>query len=317
MEDVFLNPNMNIEDLIEVYGKIHGFNAGHLYEAIKILDEMLHEADLRFISFTGNLVATGLRGILAQLIRERVFNVVITTCGTIDHDVAKALGGKYLRSSFDVNDVDLRKGGYHRIGNIIVHQEHYGKLIEDFTRNLISELVKVRKRWGVRELLYEVGLRLNDSKSILHNASLNKVPVYVPGIVDGAFGTALFIQSQFTGFELDLFKDMKELIDSVFTCKRSGALIIGGGISKHHTLWWNQFKDGLDYAVYITTATEWDGSLSGARTREAISWGKIRSGGKHVVVYCDATIAIPVIASHLINRSRTSKLQRDLANVTT
>jgi deoxyhypusine synthase len=302
--DVEVSPELSVKELIEIYGRVHGFVAGHLYEAIKILDEMLYNTDLRFLSFTGNLISTGLRGLIAQLISEEVFNVVITTCGTVDHDIAKSLGGKYLKSSFDVDDSKLRELGYHRIGNIIVHQNHYGKLIEDFVKGLISDLVRMKNVWGVRELLREVGLRLNDRKSILYNASRHNVPVYVPGIVDGAFGTALFIQSQFYDFRLDLFKDMKELSDLVFSSKKSGALIIGGGISKHHTLWWNQFKDGLDYAVYITTANEWDGSLSGARTKEAISWGKISTSGKHVVVYSDATVVLPIIAVYLISKKR-------------
>jgi deoxyhypusine synthase len=302
--DVEVSPELSVKELIEIYGRVHGFVAGHLYEAIKILDEMLYNTDLRFLSFTGNLISTGLRGLIAQLISEEVFNVVITTCGTVDHDIAKSLGGKYLKSSFDVDDSKLRELGYHRIGNIIVHQNHYGKLIEDFVKGLISDLVRMKNVWGVRELLREVGLRLNDRKSILYNASRHNIPVYVPGIVDGAFGTALFIQSQFYDFRLDLFKDMKELSDLVFSSKKSGALIIGGGISKHHTLWWNQFKDGLDYAVYITTANEWDGSLSGARTKEAISWGKISTSGKHVVVYSDATVVLPIIAVYLISRKR-------------
>ncbi|RLG75510.1 MAG: deoxyhypusine synthase, partial [Thermoprotei archaeon] len=77
--------------------------------------------------------------------------------------------------------------------------------------------------------------------------------------------------------------------------------ILGGGISKHHTIWWNQFKGGLDYAVYVTTAVEWDGSLSGAKTREAISWGKIKTSARHVTVYGDVTVILPILASYLIS----------------
>lgn len=306
VKDVRVVPNISLEELIELYGDIHGFEAAHLYEAIKILEEMVYESDLRFISFTGNLIATGLRGLIAQLISNKLFNVVITTCGTVDHDIAKAMGGRYLRGSFDVDDRELRRLGYHRIGNVFVHQSDYGKAVEGFVRKLIDELVNMKSRWGVREVLYEAGLRINDSNSILYNASKNNIPIYVPGIVDGAFGTALFIYSQFMKFELDVFKDMKELSDMVFKSKKSGALIIGGGISKHHTLWWNQFKDGLDYAVYITTATEWDGSLSGARTKEAISWGKVKELAKHVVVYSDASLVLPIIAAYLITKTARS-----------
>jgi deoxyhypusine synthase len=88
----------------------------------------------------------------------------------------------------------------------------------------------------------------------------------------------------------------------VFDAKKTGALLIGGGISKHHTLWWNQFKDGLDYAVYISTADEWDGSLSGARPREAVSWGKISERAKKAMIEGDASIILPIMVSALMAR---------------
>jgi deoxyhypusine synthase len=79
-------------------------------------------------------------------------------------------------------------------------------------------------------------------------------------------------------------------------------LIVGGGISKHHTIWWNQFKDGLDYVVYVSTADEWDGSLSGARPREAVSWGKISIKAKRIMVEGDASVILPVMMSGLVSR---------------
>jgi len=97
------------------------------------------------------------------------------------------------------------------------------------------------------------------------------------------------------GLELDLISDERKIIELVVSAERLGGLIIGGGISKHHTIWWAQLKEGLDYAIYITTAVEYDGSLSGAHPREAVSWGKIKPSAKNIVVYADATIALPLI----------------------
>ena len=90
--------------------------------------------------------------------------------------------------------------------------------------------------------------------------------------------------------------------DKVWKAKKSGALIIGGGISKHHVIWWNQFKDGLDYAVYISTAVEYDGSLSGAKPHEAVSWGKINEKASFVSIEEDATVALPIILAALKER---------------
>ncbi len=301
VKDVRIRKGMNINDFINILNDIYGFTAHNVYRATQILVEGIKKCDTRFLAFTANLVATGLRGIIAQLIDMKLFNVIITTCGTIDHDIAKSLGGRYCKGSFDVDDIELSSKGVYRLGNIFIPKEDYGLIIEKFTKNLVRELVNVKKEWSVRELLHEVGKRLsNDESSILGAAYRSGAKVYVPGIVDGAFGTDLFIESQFTGFKINLFKDMKELSDIVFTSKSSLALIIGGGISKHHTIWWNQFKGGLDYSVYITTAVEWDGSLSGARTREAITWGKIKPSAKHVTVYGDATVILPIIAWYLI-----------------
>jgi deoxyhypusine synthase len=124
----------------------------------------------------------------------------------------------------------------------------------------------------------------------------------VPGITDGAVGYQIWQFSQDHHIKIDILKDEQLMSDLVWNAKKSGALIIGGGISKHHTIWWNQFKDGLDYVVYITTAVEWDGSLSGARPREAISWGKVKERAKMVTVQEDATIALPIIFAALLER---------------
>ncbi len=302
--DAYIEPDKtDIEDLIDIYSRIHGFTAASIYEAIDMLLEMLDKADLRFLSFTGNLVSTGLRGILAQLLDLKIFNVVITTCGAIDHDIAKGMGGRYLKGSFDMDDLELAKKEIHRLGNILIPKESYGLIIERFTHQLVDELTKAKKEWGPREILREAGKKLSgDRNSILGASYRNNIPIYVPGITDGAFGTALYTRSKITGLKIDLFKDMDELAELVFKSRVSGALILGGGISKHHTIWWNQFKEGLDYAIYITTAIEWDGSLSGARPREAISWGKLKERSRNTYIYGDATVIMPIIAMYIIKK---------------
>jgi len=83
--------------------------------------------------------------------------------------------------------------------------------------------------------------------------------------------------------------------------------MIGGGISKHHTIWWAQFNKGLEYAVYITTAVEYDGSLSGAQTREAISWGKLKEKAKHITIEGEATVLLPLMIAAVFERLKWAK----------
>ncbi len=283
-------------NLFNFYRNIHGFMADHIVRASEIIYNMVKSNNVtKILSFTANLVATGLRGLFAQMIREGFFDIVITTCGSIDHDIAKGTGHPYYRGEWSIDDSMLRDLNIHRLGNIFIPIENYGVAIEKFTRKLLDELLTEKDRWSPSELLFEAGKRIDDKYSFLKAAYERNIPVYVPGIFDGAFGTQIVLYSQFKKIYIDLVSDEKKLMDQVFESEKLGALIIGGGISKHHTIWWAQFKDGLDYAVYLTTAVEYDGSLSGAHPREAISWGKIKPGANHVIVYGDATIVLPLI----------------------
>ena len=303
VRDVKLKKGMTLDELIDVYREIHGFMASHLVKAVEILKKMMLEADVKILTFTANLVATGLRGVLAQLIESRKFNVVITTAGAIDHDIARSFGGKYLKGEFDVDDSELYQRGIHRLGNVFIPITSYGPIIEQKLFALLDEILQAnneKNSWGIREILQEIGKRIQDQNSILRAAAAANVPIFVPGFLDGAFGTSLFIYSRFRKLVVDVFKDEQELADIISHSKKLGALIIGGGISKHHAIWWAQFREGLDYVVYITTAVEWDGSLSGARPKEAISWGKVRRDAYKVVVYADATLVLPIIAYHIM-----------------
>ncbi|ADV65035.1 deoxyhypusine synthase [Desulfurococcus mucosus DSM 2162] len=305
VKDVRIAADMSICDLVEQLGNAHGFMAGHVYRASQILYEMIADSDAtRLLAFTGNIVSTGIRGLLAEMIREGFFHGVITTCGAVDHDIARGTGHAYYKGDWLYDDTMLRALEIHRLGNILIPLENYGLAVEKFTRPLLEDLAKVKKKWSVSELLYEAGKRIRDENSILRAAYEKNIPVFVPGVFDGSFGSQIVFNQVSTGIEVDIISDEKKIIDMVFAAKKLGALIIGGGISKHHTIWWAQLRDGLDYAVYVTTAVEYDGSLSGAQPREAISWGKLKPSGRHVVVYADATIALPLIVGGMLCRAR-------------
>jgi len=291
--------------LCELYARMGGFSSRYVARAAEVAREMVSDERCTvFLAFTANLVATGLRGAIAALVREGLVDAIVTTGGTFDHDIARSMA-PYYRGELELDDEMLQRLEIHRLGNILVPKESYGPVIEEFTHRMLEELVKVKDRWTPSELAREVGVRLKDANSILAAAAERGVPVFCPGLVDSAFGTALFTfrevgRSRGYSLELDVVGDMHRIAELVMESERLGAIVLGGGISKHHVIWWAQFKGGLDYAVYITTAVEFDGSLSGARTREAISWGKIKPTSKHVTVPADATLVFPLIAAALL-----------------
>jgi len=307
IKDIQLKKGMTTNKLIKELYKSGGFTAKKTAIGVDILEKMVKKQNCtNILSFPACIISTGTRGVIKELLRRKLFDAVITTAGTLDHDLAR-VWENYYHGSFMADDVELHKQGVNRLGNIFIPNDCYGKILEDKMQPVLKELYKEKNKWSTKDLIWEFGKRLekeeNAKDSIIYWAWKNKIPIYVPGITDGAFGSQIWMYYQeHRDITIDLFKDEQELSDLMFDAKEAGALIIGGGISKHHVIWWSQFRDGLDYAVYITTAVEHDGSLSGARLREAISWGKLKEEADKITIEGDATVLLPLMASALIER---------------
>jgi len=302
IKDIEIQRKNSVNDLVKQMYNSGGFTAKNLAIGVDILKRMIKDKNcLKFLSFPACIIATGTRGIIKEMVKGKLFDVLITTCGTLDHDIARSWKN-YYHGSFFADDKELHKKGINRLGNIFVPNESYGLIIEEKMSQFLKEIYPKNKELSSYELAWKIGKRINNKDSILYWCYKNKIPVIIPGITDGSVGYQIWQFSQDHDFKMDVLKDEKLLSDLVWKAKKTGALIIGGGISKHHLIWWNQFSGGLKYAVYITTAVEWDGSLSGARPREAISWGKINAKAKHVTIEEDATVALPIIFSALLER---------------
>jgi len=299
----------SVDGLVSAMGAAGGFTAKKVSDGVDILELMNRQECTKFLSFPAALMATGTRGLLRTMAEKRLADVVITTCGTVDHDLARTWS-KYYHGSFEMDDVELHRLGVNRLGNILVPNESYGIVLEKKVQPILEELWDSGKRsFSTRELLWEFGRRAGSRKSFLWWCWKNRIPVFIPAIFDGSFGYQLWsFWQEHKDFRIDEFRDEAELADIVFTARRTGALIVGGGVSKHHTIWWNQFREGLDYAVYITTAPEWDGSLSGARMREGISWGKVKERARQVTIEGDASVLVPLMISALLKRLSTKTM---------
>jgi deoxyhypusine synthase len=307
IKDFKIKDKISTNKLIKQMYESGGFSVKKVAIGVDIIERMIKEKNcIKFLSFPACICATGTRGIIKELIKRKLFDVIITTSGTLDHDLAR-VWKNYYHGSFNVNDKQLHKQKINRLGNIFIPNECYGKILEQKMQPVLIELGKTKQKWSTKELVWEFGKHLEKEKnrndSIIYWSWKNKIPMFIPGITDGAFGSHIWMYYQeHRDFTIDLLKDEQELSDFVFDAKKTGALIIGGGISKHHTIWWNQFRGGLEYAVYITTAVQYDGSLSGAQTREAISWGKIKEKADNVTIEGDATLLLPIMINALFER---------------
>ncbi len=303
VRDVHLRPSTDVVAMVDQMRAAGGFMGRHLAEAAGVLSDMVADpACTKFLSFPAALVATGTRGVIVDMIREGMVDVIVTASGTLDHDLARSWGS-YFHGSFDLDDVKLKRQGYHRLGNILVPLETYGPALEKRIQPWLDRRYAEGAKTMTTEQLCSSLAELADENSILHWAKKKNVPIFLPGPMDGAVGSQLWLfANRRSDFRVDVIGDEKRLADIVFDAKKSGALVVGGGISKHHVIWWSQFKGGLDYACYITTATEYDGSLSGAQVKEAISWGKVRPKAKKSTLIADATIALPLVVTYAMTK---------------
>lgn len=288
-----------VSDLVSGMKNI-GFQATHLSNAADVIRNMQKDDCKIFLSFTSNMVSSGLREIFAYMTRHKMIDVIVTSVGSIEEDLMKT-GNPFLLGKFDADDSDLRKKGINRIGNVFVPNDRYvwfEKKIQPFFRNIYDKQKKTGKAFSPSEIIGEMGKIIDDENSIIYWASKNNIPIFCPAFTDGAMGLQIyFFKQENPDFSIDITGDMKNLADIVMGSKKTGGIILGGGVSKHHTIGANILRDGLDYAVYVSTATEYDGSLSGAKVREAVSWGKIKEDAKYVYVEGDATIIFPLIFS--------------------
>jgi deoxyhypusine synthase len=303
VKDIEIDSSTSIEKIFEELSQSGGFESVNLSDGLEILTEMIADKQcLRFISFVGAVVSTGLRGIVKNMIKNKWFDVAITTCGALDHDIARHFSN-YNEGSFTMDDMELANQNIHRLGNVLVPMDSYGPLIEEKMQLFLEEEYKNGvKEMTTSEICKMIGKHLGED-SFLYWAYKNDISIVVPGIMDGAVGSQIWLFTQkHNDFKLNMTGDADLLSGLIFKAEKSGAFMIGGGISKHHTLWWNQYREGLDYAFYITTAQEFDGSLSGALVREAISWGKVTQDAKQATLHAEVTTILPFIYAALVSK---------------
>jgi deoxyhypusine synthase len=306
VRDFHAPPSDDVLSLVEGMGRSGGFMARNLYDVAFTLDAMCaRERCTKFLSFPAAIMATGARGILIDMVREGLVDAIVTTCGTLDHDIARTRGD-YYQGSFEMDDGRLRREGYHRLGNVLIPLQNYGPLIEEQVQPLLTRLYEQGTNSITSEQLSaEIGRDLGSTRSLLYWAQKKHVPVFVPGLTDGAVGSQLWLFAEsHRDFKMDLIGDERRLSDITSEAKETGALVLGGGISKHHLIWWNLFRGGLDWACYITTASEFDGSLSGAQIREAVSWGKVKEKARQASLYAEVTTVLPFVVSYVLTKRK-------------
>ncbi|ADV24448.1 deoxyhypusine synthase, putative [Cryptococcus gattii WM276] len=278
------NKPIDLEALLKSYETI-GFQATGLARAIQVVDEM-----------------ASLREILKFLAQHKLVDCFVTTAGGVEEDFIKCLG-KTILGDFHLDGAGLRKKGLNRIGNLLVPNSNYCAF-EDWVVPILDRMVEEQEEQGVKwspsSVIRRLGKEIDNEDSVYYWCYKNDIPVFCPALTDGSLGDMLYFHTYKSSplqLSIDIVADIRRLNDMSVKSKKAGMIILGGGVCKHQIANAMLFRNGADYAVYINTGQEYDGSDSGARPDEAVSWGKIRAGAESVKVYADATLVFPLVVA--------------------
>lgn len=301
VKDFLWKQGMTVEECINSFSSL-GYQAIELAEAVNVVLKMKRSGAKVFLTFTSNMVTSGLRGFFAQLCKMKIPNILVTTSGGIEEDIMKAIGEDFELSHFYADDTAMHERGENRIGNLLIRNECYMKF-EDLMMDYLEKIYKKKQRISTSELLHEVGLMLDDENSILYQAAKNNIPIYCPGIADSSFGFQLFMfQQKNPDFIVDTIKDMEGIVTDLSFDEKKGLISLGGSTSKHYAIFAALLSGGFDYAVYMTTSHASSGSMSGATTQEAKSWGKIKDDGEAATVNGDVCITFPLMMCSVLDK---------------
>lgn len=307
VKQIEVEKGMKVVELVEEM-KEASFGARKIAEASEIFEEMVKDK-LKgnckiFFGLAGAMVPGGMKNIIVDMLRKDYIDVFVATGANLTHDLIEALGEKHYQCTENIekiDDAELNKKGLDRIYDVFMKNSVYEKL-EDFFEKNWQEISKAK---NIKEFLWQIGecLEKNNEESnernensVLRVCYEKKIPIFCPAIADSAIGLMVWGRiAQGKKINIDAFDDMKEIIDITWTAKKRGVVYVGGGVPKNFIQQSMQFTKGADYAIQITTDRPETGGSSGAPLKEGISWGKLKKEAKYVNVFCDATIALPLI----------------------
>jgi deoxyhypusine synthase len=309
VKHIKINGKLTVDQLIQQFKNSGSFGAGRISDACDIYENMIRDEECTvFLSLAGAVVPAGMRSLIADLIRERLVDVVVSTGANMVHDAIEALGGHHYKGHWLVDDYMLYKYHIYRIYDVFVPEEDFTKL--DYRlAEIYGEIVEENngKSLSSNEFAAELGRKLDDPNSILRSAYEAEVPIFLPAVRDSEFGFIHWLHASRENCRnplvLDAFRDVPEIVDICKRSPRNGMIVIGGGVPRN-TVQSAALasKKGMDYAVIITMDRPETGGLSGSTLTETVSWGKVKSEADKTIVIGDAMIVFPIIVASVLER---------------
>jgi deoxyhypusine synthase len=303
-----VSSNGELNDLVMSFSRA-SFQARNISRCVEVYRQMLSDDEaVIFFGLAGAMVPAGMRRIIADLIRCRLIDVLVSTGANLYHDVFEALGYHHYVGSANVSDQELREANVDRIYDTFASDAEFGQ-----TEERIAEIASglEQRVYSSREFLECLAGELDDDESILCTAVREGVPVFCPALCDSGIGIALthcYVRSgDGPRLMIDQIRDNFEILQIKRGAVRTGVIFIGGGVPKNYIQQLTPMLDafgvqgeGHSYFIQLTTEDPKHGGLSGCTAGEAESWGKVTGDKAAATAYVDATIGLPLVAGAVL-----------------
>ncbi|MBN1214413.1 MAG: deoxyhypusine synthase family protein [Candidatus Lokiarchaeota archaeon] len=302
----------NVEDLL-VNLQNCGFQGKNLGIGLEILYKMVSNKDiLTVLTLSGAMVPAGMGDIICSLMENKLIDVLITTGANIIHDLVDVFSniGHFIGSS-NIDDNELFNKRINRIYDVFLPEDKYTIAENEILKRIHTLYPNKNIKTTPSELFKLLGDKI-ENRCIVSIAAKNNIPIFVPAFSDSEFALNLIKYSVREGydFQFDILEDVKKYAEIIKKSKKNGTIIIGGGVPRNWAQQVFPLLDqigeiktmGFNYSVRIHTATEYDGGLSGCTVSESKSWGKYALDSRFISIWCDATIALPILITGLFQR---------------
>ena len=311
IEPFVVEAGLSAEQVIARMERI-SFQGRNLATAHHIWHKMLQDDVTIFLGMAGALSAGGLRLVVSHLILHRYVDCLVSTGANLYHDLHETRGQHHYVGSPHADDAALADDRIDRVYDTYASEEEFcsnDEWIADFACTLET------RNYTTREFLYLLGGHLwktTGLEGILTSAYRANVPIFCPAIADSSIGMGLSQARQKkpgAGY-VDIIGDIVESANLVIRRPRTASIVLGGGTPKNfinqasvQAEFYSDKVGGHRYALQIVTDVPHFGGASGSSLEEAQSWGKVATDSAKVSVQCDATIALPLLASALTTTS--------------
>jgi len=306
-----VQPDPRVADLLDGMSRT-GFQGRKLGESFHIWQRMLEDPDcIILLGLSGAMIPAGMQQCLMTLAERHYIDAIVSTGANIFHDLCEHFGIFHYQGYPHVDDCELFRQGIDRIYDVFAYEEEFRNMdarIADFARKIAP--FSGSSAAFIRELGNFIIRECPTGRSLTSICVREDIPIFIPALADSSIGIGL-VMARRNGVRVDVdqLADADEITKIVERSGKTGVIYIGGGVPKNFIQQTQVIAsihgagfEGHAYAIqYTTDAPHW-GGLSGCTFDEAISWGKETVNSPRVQVFCDATIALPLVTSALIAR---------------